>query len=288
MRTDTIFYQLFLTFNSLLFELLGQPIDNAEGYQFISAEVKEKAFRFDGIFMPKILDKLIYFVEVQFQKKAEFYGQFLSEILLYLNQYQPSQDWRAVAIFAKRSLESNNLTTFQQELISSGRILRIYLDELPQQDSIAIGLIQLITSKDEEAPNLVKTLLSKAQLDLTNLAFQRNVIELLESVLVSKFPKLNRQEIEAMFALSDLKQTRVYQEALEEGKQEGEARGEAKGRQQGEARLALRLLTRKLGNLPPATQNTIQQLPTEQIENLGEALLDFASIIDLDRWLVEN
>jgi len=141
MRTDTIFYQLFLTFNSLLFELLGQPIENAEGYQFISAEVKEKAFRFDGIFMPEILDKLIYFVEVQFQRKAEFYGQFLSEILLYLNQYQPSQDWRAVAIFAKRSLESKNLTAFQQELISSGRILRIYLDELPQQDSIAIGLI---------------------------------------------------------------------------------------------------------------------------------------------------
>ena len=49
MRTDTIFYQLFLTFHSLLFELLGEPIENADDYQFISAEIKEKAFRFDGI-----------------------------------------------------------------------------------------------------------------------------------------------------------------------------------------------------------------------------------------------
>jgi predicted transposase YdaD len=49
MRTDTIFYQLFLTFHSLLFELLGEPIENADDYQFISAEIKEKAFRFVSV-----------------------------------------------------------------------------------------------------------------------------------------------------------------------------------------------------------------------------------------------
>jgi predicted transposase YdaD len=31
---------------------------------------------------------------------------------------------------------------------------------------------------------------------------------------------MNRREIEAMFSLSDIKQTRVYQEALEEGREE--------------------------------------------------------------------
>jgi len=35
MHTDTIFYQIFLTFHTLLFELLGQPAENAEGYHFI-------------------------------------------------------------------------------------------------------------------------------------------------------------------------------------------------------------------------------------------------------------
>ena len=43
MHTDTIFYQIFLTFHTLLFELLGQPAENAEGYHFTSAEVKEKS-----------------------------------------------------------------------------------------------------------------------------------------------------------------------------------------------------------------------------------------------------
>ena len=59
MRTDTIFYQLFQTFNTLLFELLNLPVE--DGYKFVSVEVKEKAFRFDGIFAPDSTDKPIYF-----------------------------------------------------------------------------------------------------------------------------------------------------------------------------------------------------------------------------------
>jgi predicted transposase YdaD len=48
------------------------------------------------------------------------------------------------------------------------------------------------------------------------------IIELIEAAMVYKFPILSREEIEQMFSLSELKQTRVYQEALEEGRQEGE------------------------------------------------------------------
>jgi len=43
-----------------------------------------------------------------------------------------------------------------------------------------------------------------------------------ERIVVYKFPQKSREEIEAMFELSDLKQTRVYQEALAKE----EARGE--------------------------------------------------------------
>jgi predicted transposase YdaD len=37
------------------------------------------------------------------------------------------------------------------------------------------------------------------------------------TILVYKFPKLTRQEIEVMFTIGDLKQTRVYQDAKQEG-----------------------------------------------------------------------
>ena len=272
MHTDTIFYQIFLTFHTLLFELLGQPTENAEGYQFASVEVKEKAFRFDGIFMPDSEEKPIYFVEVQFQNKPEFYWELITEINIYLNQYKPEQDWQAVALFAKRSLDVKKLTNYQQELVNSGRIKRIYLDEIAS-GSIGMGLIELIVSKENQSQELVKTLMARTKTEVSNDSERQGIIELLESVLMSKFSQLSRQEIEAMFLLSDIKQTRVYQEAKEEGEQEGKKN------------LLLRILSKKFGKLRDEYIKSINGFNIAQLEDLGEALLDFKDINDLEKWL---
>ena len=75
-----------------------------------------------------------------------------------------------------------------------------------------------------------------------------------------------------MFLLSDIKQTRVYQEAMEEG----------------ETRLLLRLLSKRFGKISDLSIQTIKKLSLEQLEDLGEALLDFSVIKDLDNWLQSN
>jgi len=272
MYTDTIFYQIFLTFHTLLFEILGEPIENARDYKFTSVEVKEKAFRFDGIFMADSLEKPIYFVEVQFQQKPDFYWELIAEINIYLNQFKPVQDWQGVALFAKRSLDVGELTAYQQELINSGRIKRIYLDELPP-GSIGMGLIELIVSKEAQAPELVKTLMARTKAEVENDREKQGIIELLETVLLSKFSQLSRQEIEAMFLVSDIKQTRVYQEAKQEG------------RQNGEMILLIRQLSKRFGKLKDIYIENIKGLNIEQLEKLGEALLDFTDINDLETWL---
>ena len=276
MHTDTIFYQIFLTFHTLLFEILGEPTENARDYKFTSVEVKEKAFRFDGIFMADSVEKPIYFVEVQFQPKPDFYWELIAEINIYLNQFKPVQDWQGVALFAKRSLDVGELTAYQQELINSGRIKRIYLDELPP-GSIGMGLIELIVSKEVQAPELVKTLLDRTKTEVENDREKQGIIELLETVLLSKFSQLSRQEIEAMFLVSDIKQTRVYQEAKQEGRQEG--------RQDGEMILLIRQLSKRFGKLKDIYIENINSLNIEQLEKLGEALLDFVDINDLETWL---
>lgn len=268
MRTDTIFYQLFLTFPSLLFELLGEPIGIADNYQFTSVEIKEKASRFDGIFIPEREDMPIYFVEVQFQNKPDFYWELIAEINLYLNQYKPIQDWKAVALFAQRRLEVKSLTLYQQELIHNHRIIRIYLDDLPS-GSIGVGLIQLIVAQDTQAPVLVQQLLARAKTEITNPLMTRGIIDLLETVLVSKFAKLSREEIQSMFLLTDIKQTRVYQEA----------------KQEGETQLLLRLLSKRFGVMGNRRIQAINQLSLDQLEDLGEALLDFDNVAELDNWL---
>jgi predicted transposase/invertase (TIGR01784 family) len=49
---------------------------------------------------------------------------------------------------------------------------------------------------------------------------------LIETIVLYKFPNLSREELEVMLGLSELRQTRVYQEAREEGRQEGLERGQ--------------------------------------------------------------
>jgi len=47
---------------------------------------------------------------------------------------------------------------------------------------------------------------------------QQQIIELIETIVPTNSPNLSREELETMLGLSELKQTRVYQEAREEGR----------------------------------------------------------------------
>ncbi|WP_442861100.1 DUF4351 domain-containing protein [Calothrix sp. NIES-3974] len=70
-----------------------------------------------------------------------------------------------------------------------------------------------------------------------------------------------------------LKETQVYREIKEEGR-----KAEA-------CQLITRQLTRRVGELPQPVRSQVESLSLEQLENLGEALLDFTSMADLDAWL---
>ncbi len=161
---------------------------------------------------------------------------------------------------------------YQQELINSGRIIPLYLDEV-SSGSIGVGLIQLILAQDFQAPVLVQQLLQRAKTEIVDPLATRDIIDLLETVLVSKFAQLSREEIQAMFLLSDIKQTRVYQEAKQEGRHEGETH------------LLIRQLSRRFGKISDRRIQVINSLTLEQLDDLGEALLDFCELADLDFWL---
>ena len=87
----------------------------------------------------------------------------------------------------------------------------------------------------------------------------------------------------------DITQSRFYQEiiveGLQEGRQKGLQEGLQKGLQEGEANLVIRQLRRRLGELPESQCSQIKSFPVSQLESLGEALLDFQGIDDLDDWL---
>ena len=65
----------------------------------------------------------------------------------------------------------------------------------------------------------------------------------------------------------------------------GLERGLEQGREQGSVTLLLRQLTRLCGPLPVDVEQQIRQLALPQSQSLGEALLDFQSLADLQTWL---
>ncbi len=82
-----------------------------------------------------------------------------------------------------------------------------------------------------------------------------------------------------------MRESTMYQSILREGRAEGLEQGLIQGRTVEGRELVLKLLTRKLGSLSPEVTTKVSVLSLEELESLGEALLDFTSVEDLESWL---
>ncbi len=151
-------------------------------------------------------------------------------------------------------------------LLESGQVRRVYLDELGdlRQQPLGLGLMLLTNIISEtEAVEEARFLLEQARQQS-----EQAIIDLVTTIIVYKFSTLSREEIQAMLGLN-----REEPRAIREAKEEGERK------------VILRQLNRRVGNIPDAVLSQIQGLSVEQLEALGDALLDFSTLADLERWL---
>jgi predicted transposase YdaD len=113
-----------------------------------------------------------------------------------------------------------------------------------------------------------------------------SILKLLASwkISIEIAEQVSEAERELLMALSQ-----AYLEWEQQTEQRGMQRGMQQGAQQGaqqEARLLiLRLLNRRVGKIPDDLETQISALPLGELENLGDALLDFTSLSDLQLWL---
>ncbi len=248
MKTDSLFYTIFQELPFVFFALLGIPEPTTAQYQFTSQELKQLALRLDGLFLPIAPDPELpfYIVEVQFQPDPQLYYRLFNELLVYLRQYQPPHPWQLVVIYPDRQTERINDLHFQ-EFLQLPNITRIYINELTPSEttSLPVRLLKLIIEPAATAPNLAISLSDQARIEIPDLAIRENLINLLETIIVYKLPQKSREEIAAMFNLSDLKQSRFYQEVFAEGEAEGKAEEKAEAKQREKAAI-LRMTSRGL------------------------------------------
>ena len=232
MRTDTLLYQLFLQLPQLLFALIGEDTAKSSEYAFHSVELKETAFRIDGVFSPQMADGTVYFLELQFQRDAQFYSRLFSEIFLYFRQFPLPEDWRAVVVFAQKA-HDNGLPNAYSDL--AARLQIIHLDTLPD-DVFArhpLDILQLLTLPEDIA--LVQ---SKARMAIeranTSAAQKSITIDLITKILVEKFDHISFEEAHAMISatLSDIEKSNFYIGLREKFRVEGKIEGKIEGIQE--------------------------------------------------------
>jgi flagellar biosynthesis/type III secretory pathway protein FliH len=97
---------------------------------------------------------------------------------------------------------------------------------------------------------------------------------------INQSPEIETEDRELIMRLAPL-----YQQERELARQEGIQEGEQRGLQQGEQLLIIRQLNRRIGTMDSSLIQQVQKLPVVQLEELGEALLDFTSVTDLQTWL---
>ena len=284
MKTDKLFYRIFLNQPGLLAELLpGIPPDCQ--FDYSAPVIKEQEFRHDGILTPVGNDPNlpIVFLEAQMQPDTDFYGRYFAEIYLYLKQYKIIRPWRGLLILKSRRHDLGSEIPYQFQL--DNQVQRLYLQDLLHQNPLSpnLALLQLIilpkTKTVQAAQNLLES--SKSQPEF------RQKLDLVEAILVNKFPNLSLEEILKMLDLktADITQTRFYRDVFQLGIQEGRQEGIQKGEQEGEAKLIIRQLKRRFGVITPNQETQIRALSVPILEALGEVLLYFINPTDIDTWL---
>jgi predicted transposase YdaD len=276
MKTDKLFYRIFLSQPELIAELLSGIPAGCE-FDYSAPVVKEKEVRLDGLLTPLSDDLTVplVFLEAQMQPDVAFYGRFFAGLFTYLNQYKVMRPWRGLLILHSHGQELGSVVPYQMEL-HGGWMHRLYLEDLLPLTNLGptLALLRLLVVPIDEMGTDAQAILATADSEAEFL----RVLDLVEAILVRKLPSLSIQEIKAMLDLQDvsLSETQFFKEVFQQGEQKGEANS------------ALRMLTRRCGELSIDQTAQIRSLPIDQLEGLSEALLDFGGMADLKNWLKAN
>ncbi len=298
MKTDKLFYRIFLSQPDLIKELLPEIPANCE-FSYSAPVIKEQGFALDGLLTPigNDLNLPLVILEAQMQQDQQFYGRYFAEIFLYLYQYRIKRPWYGLLILPNRKQDLGSRVPYEPYL--GEQVKEFYLEDLQflekKQLTPNLGLLKLLTVKKSEAFQLAKWILDSVE----NETKLRQRLNLVEIILTNKFPQLTTEEILKMLDLktADITQTRFYQEiwqeaqekglqaGLEQGMRKGLQEGLKEGLKEGHKDLVMRLIRKRQGSLSVAQEMRIQQLTVSQLEALAEAVLDFSSETDLEQWL---
>lgn len=140
---------------------------------------------------------------------------------------------------------------------------------------MGVNVVKLVIEREKTAPKQAKRLIEQAQAQITDETTKQNLIDLIETIIVYKLPQKSREEIQAMFGLSELKQTKVYQEAQEEGEKKAKLKAIPRLMQLG---LSVEMIAEGLDLPGEVVQPAVQLFAEQNVVAFIELLQDQRSL----------
>jgi predicted transposase/invertase (TIGR01784 family) len=250
--------------------LLGKPLELTE---IKPSELSLEPIRADTLIFLES-EELILHIEFQTDPKEDIPYRMLDYATRLYRRY-PRKPIHQVVIYLRKSDSPTVRQNDYKQGKTSHQFEVIRLWEQPSEPLLkAPGLFPFaILAQAEKQENLLQQI---AQ-EIEQIRDSREQSNLSASTAILAGLVLEKDIIQRLLRKDIMKESVIYQEIWSEGLQEG--------RQKGEANLVLRQLNRRVGDISPELLPNIRSLDLEQLENLGEALLDFQSLQDLEQWL---
>ena len=236
----------------------------------LPTELNKEPIRADALyFLPELGQILHLEFQTEPQSSPPLPVRMLDYFVRLYRQYGYPVD--QVVIFLK---PTNNDAAYLQQFAVGNTIHRYRVIRLWEQDPAPLlanpGLLPLAVLARTDSPTSLLQEVA-ARVDIIEQRQQKSDISAYTEVLAGL--KFDLDLIRRFFREDLMRESVIYQQIEQEVRQD-----EAES-------LILRLLARRVGQITPEILEHIQQLPLAQLEELGEALLDFASMQDLTDWL---
>ncbi len=182
-----------------------------------------------------------------------------------------------VVIFLQRTTNSVVFTQQYRDSTTSHyyRVVRMW-EQAPATFMANPALLPLATLTRTDSAQTLLEQVARRVARIESREQRQNILSCADILAGLRYEKALIRQV---FREEVMRESVTYQAILKEGRREGI--------QQGEAAIILRQLTRRIGIVDSSLQERIQRLSITQLEELGEALLDFTTAADLGSWLVD-
>ncbi len=236
-------------------------------------ELSLQPIRADSLIMLQSEDVVLH-LEFQTVPRADIPFR-MADYRLRVHRKYPNKEMRQIVIYLKQT--SSDLVQQNSFSISGMRhefeVVRLW--EQPTTDLLKFpGLLPLAVLSRSD--NRIQTLRQVSSfIDVIQDSRQQSNVAAATSILAGLV--LEKEVIRSVLREEIMRESVIYQDI--------KAQGKAEGIKEGEVSLVLRQLKKRIGTISSEDESRISNLSVEQLEDLGEALLDFSSRDDLSAWL---